>query len=80
MFKRKSPAQPRNPFVCRARAYLVKGYCTGLLGLVTLILMLGFFGFTGLVELLVTSLTPWLVRLAITISCVLVVTSVSESI
>jgi hypothetical protein len=79
MSSKRSLAEPRNPLLAKVCAYLVKGFCKGLFGLMLVLVMLGGFGFSAQAGLLWNELVPWIVRSAITISCILTVNSISEA-
>jgi hypothetical protein len=80
MSNRRPLVQPRNPLLYKICACLVKGYCAGLLLFVVTLTMLYGFGFVDLAASLITIVRPWIVRLAIAISCTLLITSFSEAI
>jgi hypothetical protein len=78
--KRKPLNQSRNPLLRRISTCLVKGYFAGMLFVVVACAMLYFLGFSGAATLLMLTIVPLMIRVAIAISCVLLITSFSEAI
>jgi FtsH-binding integral membrane protein len=64
----------------RLRSYLVKGYSTAVCSLLITVTMLIVCGFSDVGFTLFHDLTPWFVRAAIGIACVLSVSIIAEAI
>jgi hypothetical protein len=70
--------KPR-PQIC-LRSILVKGYCMAIATWLLLALILCVFGLPTVGYMLFINIAPWLVRLAVVITCVLSISALKESI